>query len=73
MQIDIPDLHEFQAQAVTAGYASVEDYVITLLTRDGERLAIQQGIDEMRAGQTRPFEEFDQELRREFRFGSRKS
>ncbi len=73
MQIDIPDLNEFQAQAITAGYATVEDYVITLLTRDGERLAIQLGIDEMRAGQTRPFEEFDQELRREFRFGSRKS
>lgn len=73
MQIDIRDLKEFPAQAVTAGYSTIEDYVITLLTRDGERLAFQQGIDEMRAGQTRPFEELDQELRHKFRFGSRKS
>jgi hypothetical protein len=63
MQIEIPDSRNVRAQAVAAGYASVEDYVSMLLDRDAERVAIQEGIDAMKAGRVRSFEEFDQEFR----------
>ena len=69
MKIELPNDRDFQAQAVAAGFATVEDYVVTLLDRDAERVAIQQGIDDMNAGRLRPFSEFDAELRREFGFG----
>ena len=72
MKIELPNDRDFQAQAVAAGFATVEDYVVTLLDRDAERVAIQQGIDDMNAGRMRPFAEFDAELRSEFGFGPRK-
>lgn len=71
MQIEIPDSPDFQSQAISAGFASIEDYVLTLLNRDAERVAIQQGIDDMKAGRVQPFEEFDTELRAEFGFAPR--
>lgn len=71
MQIEIPDSPDFQSQAISAGFASVEDYVLTLLNRDAERVAIQQGIDDMKAGRVQPFDEFDAELREEFGFAPR--
>ncbi len=49
----------------------MNDNAVTPLDRDAERVAIQQGIDDMNAGRTRPFEEFDAELRREFDFAPR--
>ena len=72
MKIELPNDRDFQAQAIAAGFATIEDYVVTLLDRDAERVAIQEGIDAMRAGDTQPFDEFDAELRREFGFGPRK-
>ena len=70
MTVDLPNDRDYQAQAIAAGYSALEDYLVTLLDRDAERVAIQQGIDDMRAGRVRPFEEFDAELRREFDLGA---
>lgn len=65
MQIEIPDRCNPQSQAIAAGFASVEDYIVSLLDRDAERAAIQEGIDAMQAGRVRPFEEFDREFRQQ--------
>lgn len=50
-------------QAASAGFDSVELYVQNLIEQDAERLAIQQGLDDVAAGRVRPFEEFDREFR----------
>ncbi|QDT67581.1 hypothetical protein MalM25_04810 [Planctomycetes bacterium MalM25] len=50
-------------QAAAAGYASIEQYVQSLIEQDAERLAIQAGLDAAGGGRTRPFEEFDREFR----------
>jgi hypothetical protein len=71
MTVDLPNDRDYQAQAVAAGYSSLEDYLVTLLDRDAERVAIQNGINDIRAGHVRPFEEFDAELCREFGFNPR--
>jgi predicted transcriptional regulator len=63
MQIEIPDHCEAEKQAIAAGFASVEQYVVALLDRDAERAAIQEGLDAMKAGRFRPFEDFDREFR----------
>ncbi|WP_425396690.1 hypothetical protein [Aeoliella sp.] len=52
-----------QQQATAAGYASVETYLQILVERDRERLAIAEGVEAMRSGRVRPFEEFDREFR----------
>lgn len=65
MQITLPDELDLETQATAAGFATVENYVHVLLERDAERIAIQQGIDAMRAGDVRPLKEFDAEFRRE--------
>jgi len=70
MQITLPDDLDLQSQAIEAGFATVEDYVRVLLERDAERVAIQQGIDDMRAGRVRPLEEFDAEFRRKHQIPS---
>jgi hypothetical protein len=44
--------------------------VDALLERDAERVAIQQGIDDMHAGRVRPLEEFDAEFRRKHQIPS---
>jgi hypothetical protein len=72
MTIDLPQDRDYHAQAIAAGFSTVEDYVVALLGRDAERVAIQEGIDAMRAGDVRPFDEFDAELRREFGFAPRR-
>ncbi|MCO6045771.1 hypothetical protein NG895_17880 [Aeoliella sp. ICT_H6.2] len=41
----------------------MEAYLQILVERDRERLAIAEGIEAMRAGRVRPFEEFDREFR----------
>lgn len=61
MQFDQP---QTQLQAAAAGFATVELYIQSLLEKDAERLAIQQGIDAQRAGRHRPFEDFDQDFRK---------
>ena len=50
-------------QAAAAGYASVEHYLQSLIERDAERLAIQEGLEAAREGRVRPFDEFDREFR----------
>lgn len=63
MQIEIPDNRDVRAQAVAAGFASVEDYISVLLDRDAERVAIQEGLRAMKEGRVRTFEEFDRDFR----------
>jgi hypothetical protein len=65
MQIEIPDRCDVRAQAVAAGFANVDDYVVSLVERDAERVAIQEGLEAMKAGRTRTFEDFDREFRQE--------
>jgi hypothetical protein len=62
MKIDVSD--EAQSQAIAAGYASLQEYVATLLDRDAERVAILQGIQAANEGRVQPFDEFDQEFRK---------
>lgn len=69
MMIQVPS--DAQSQATSAGFATVEDYVSELLVRDAERVAIQKGIDDWKAGKVRSFEEFDRELRKELGFAVR--
>src|SRR4051812_5987233 len=65
MQINLSETTDIQAQAVAAGFANVEEYVLNLIERDKERVAIQEGLDAIRDGRLRPFEEFDAEFRRQ--------
>jgi hypothetical protein len=71
MRIELPTDRDIKSQAIAAGFATVEDYVRTLLDRDAERVAIQEGIDAMNAGDMRPWEEVDADIRREFGFPPR--
>ena len=63
MQIEIPDDRDLQKQAVAAGFANLEEYVVTLLDRDAERVALQTGVSAMKAGRMKSFDEFDAEFR----------
>jgi hypothetical protein len=65
MQIQIPtDKEPFvKSLAISAGFVTVEQYVLDLIERDGERAAIQVGLDQANRGEGRPFEEFDAEFR----------
>lgn len=63
MQINLPE--EAEHQSVAAGYASVEQYIHSLVARDRERLAIQEGIQAMKQGQTEEFDAFDKNFRQE--------
>ena len=71
MIIELPNDRDIQSQAIAAGFASVADYVRTLLDRDAERVAIQEGIDDMSAGRMQPFQDVDAEIRQEFGFAPR--
>ena len=57
MEIKIAANESLQNQAVAAGFGSLEQYIYTLLDRDAERVAIQQGIDALNEGRTIPAEE----------------
>jgi len=65
MQIQIPSDQEpfVKSLAISAGFATVEQYVLDLIERDGERAAIQVGLDQASRGEGRPIEEFDAEFR----------
>ncbi|MEX2309290.1 MAG: hypothetical protein WD738_16945 [Pirellulales bacterium] len=65
MQINLPDSTDVQSQAVAAGFASVDEYVFSLIERDKERVAIQVGLDALRDGRTRSFDDFDAEFRKD--------
>ena len=66
MIIELPDDRDIRSQAIAAGFSAVEDYVRALLDRDAERVAIQNGIDDMHAGRLQSFEEVDAEIRSRF-------
>ncbi len=70
MMIELPT-DDIKAQSIAAGFASVEDYVRTLLDRDGERIAIEEGIDSMNAGRMRSWEDVDRNHRLHFGFPPR--
>ncbi|MEM9585878.1 MAG: hypothetical protein AAGA03_01245 [Planctomycetota bacterium] len=61
MNISIPE--ETEQQSVAAGFASVEQYVHSLVRRDRERLAIEEGISAMKEGRVQDFEDFDRQFR----------
>ena len=66
MQITLPDNVNLQNQANAAGFVCVEDYVIDLLNRDAERVAIQKGLDDIKAGRLVSFEKVKESIRRQF-------
>jgi hypothetical protein len=66
MQIQIPSDQEsfVQSLAVSAGFATVDQYVMDLIERDGERAAIQVGLEQAVRGEGRSMEEFDAAFRK---------
>ncbi|QDU57865.1 hypothetical protein [Aeoliella mucimassa] len=63
MQIHIDDSFNLSSQATAAGFASVNHYIQHLLDRDRERLAIQEGLDDVKHGRTQDLEDFDRDFR----------
>ena len=61
MQIQIPD--DTEELSLAAGFANVDQFVNSLLCKERERLAIQEGIAAMEAGHVTDFVEFDREFR----------
>ena len=61
MEITLPE--DAEKQSVAAGFASVEQYIHSLVRRDRERLAIEEGIVAMKEGKVRGFDDFDREFR----------
>ena len=61
MQIQIPD--DTEQLSISAGFADVDQFVISLLRKERERLAIQYGIEAMDAGQVTDFADFDRDFR----------
>lgn len=61
----LPDGARLTEQANAAGYLSVEQYILDLLERDADRVAIMQGLADMKAGRGRAAAEVEAELRRE--------
>lgn len=62
MTIELQLDDDTKRQSVDAGFASVEEYLLNLLQRDKNRLAILKGIQDADSGNVRPFEDFDQEF-----------
>jgi hypothetical protein len=67
-----PEVNQLIAQELALGHYRSEEELLTeavhLLTqrnalREREAAAIQEGIDDMQAGRTRPLHEFDREFR----------
>lgn len=67
MQVTLPE--DTQNQSLAAGFSSVEQYVYNLVQQDKERLAIEQGIESMKHGRLRPFDDFDLEFRHRHQIG----
>jgi hypothetical protein len=64
MGIEIHLNDDAKLQSIEAGYASVEDYLYSLLQKDQNRLACLKGLQDVESGNTRPFDEFDAEFRK---------
>jgi hypothetical protein len=67
MQITVPE--DTETQSLAAGYASVEQYVHSLVLRDRERLAIEEGISAMNEGRVQDFDDFDRDFRQKHNIG----
>ena len=63
MRLEQINEKRIQEQAAAAGFSTATLYVQCLLERDAERLAVQEGVDSLKAGRHRPFDEFDKEFR----------
>jgi putative addiction module CopG family antidote len=69
MSIDLSSdlVNEIQRQVATGVFATPDEVVrealAALRDREVEVLAIQEGIDDMEAGRTRPIDEFDRDFR----------
>jgi hypothetical protein len=64
MAIEIHFGDDTKIQSIEAGYASVEDYLHSLLQRDRARLACLKGLQDVDTGNIRPFDDFDSEFRK---------
>ena len=53
MQITLPEAPRLSDQANAAGFLSVDQYVMDLLSRDADRVAIVQGLADRKAGRIR--------------------
>ncbi|MEW4562972.1 hypothetical protein AB1K70_10630 [Bremerella sp. JC770] len=65
MTIDLKIGEQEKLQCVEAGFATMEEYLYSLLAQDRERLAILKGLADVEAGRVRPFKEFDAEFRKQ--------
>ena len=63
MQIQIANELSAQQAALAAGFENVEAFVNSLLKRESDRLAVQEGIKDAEAGNLIPFDEFDRDIR----------
>ena len=61
--IDVQLDDHARRQSIAAGFANVQEYVNSLLSKDRDRIAIRKGYEDVQAGRTRPFSEFDAEMR----------
>ena len=62
MQITIAE--DIERQSLAAGFANVEQYVHSLVLRDRERLAIEEGLAALNDSRVRDFDEFDGDFRK---------
>ena len=67
MQITLPQ--DTENQSLAAGFASVEQYINSLVLRDRERLAIEEGIVAMQDGRVQDFDDFDVNFRKQNEIG----
>ncbi len=72
MQITLPDDLRLYDQANAAGFVSVDQYVMDLLTRDADRVAILQGLADRKAGRCRDADAVEADLRRELGLAPRR-
>lgn len=61
MQITVPN--DAVHLSLQAGYADVEQFVLGLLDKERERLAIERGIQDLQSGRAVPLETFDRQFR----------
>lgn len=62
MTIDLEIDERIKRQCTEAGFATVEEYLYSLLIQDGERLSIERGLADVKEGRLRTFAEFDSEF-----------
>lgn len=63
MKIELKLREEETRQHLEAGFATMEEYLYSLLAKDRDHLAILPGSADVEAGRMRPFDEFDAEFR----------